>query len=37
VAAKAAVLSGPEGAPDWLGHGGVVVLDDGSHRVFEPR
>ncbi len=37
VAAKAAVLSGPEGAARWLGHGGVVVLDDGSHRVFEPR
>jgi thiamine biosynthesis lipoprotein len=37
VAAKAAVLSGPEGASRWLGHGGVVVLDDGSHRVFESR
>ena len=37
VAAKAAVLSGPEGAPRWLGHGGAVVFDDGSHRVFEPR
>ena len=29
--AKAAVLSGPEAARDWLPHGGVVVLDDGSH------
>jgi FAD:protein FMN transferase len=29
--AKAAVLSGPERAADWLAHGGVVVLDDGSH------
>ena len=28
--AKAAVLSGPEAARDWLPHGGVVVLDDGS-------
>jgi FAD:protein FMN transferase len=37
VAAKAAVLSGSEGASRWLGHGGVVVLDDGSHRVFESR
>jgi thiamine biosynthesis lipoprotein len=37
VAAKAAVLSGPDGAPRWLRHGGVVVLEDGSHRVFEPR
>lgn len=37
VAAKAAVLSGPDDAPPWLRHGGVVVLDDGSHRVFHPR
>ena len=29
--AKAAVLSGPDAARDWLPHGGVVVLDDGSH------
>jgi len=29
--AKAAVLSGPERAADWLEHGGVVVLDDGTH------
>ena len=35
--AKAAVLSGPEAAPRWLPHGGVVVHDDGSHRVVEPR
>lgn len=34
--AKAAVLSGPRGAPAWLPHGGVIVLDDGSHRVIEP-
>jgi thiamine biosynthesis lipoprotein len=33
--AKAAVLSGPEGARDWLPHGGVVVLDDGRHEVVE--
>jgi thiamine biosynthesis lipoprotein len=37
VAAKAAVLGGPEAAPRLLRHGGVVVLDGGSHRVFEPR
>ncbi|HEV7362889.1 MAG TPA: FAD:protein FMN transferase [Solirubrobacteraceae bacterium] len=37
VAAKAAVLSGPAGAPRWLRHGGVVVLEDGSHRVVDPR
>jgi thiamine biosynthesis lipoprotein len=36
VHAKAAVLSGPEGAAGWLRWGGVVVLDDGSHRVVEP-
>jgi len=29
--AKAAVLSGPDAAGDWLAHGGVVVLDDRSH------
>jgi len=34
--AKAAVLSGPERAADWLAHGGVVVLDDGTHSVLEP-
>jgi FAD:protein FMN transferase len=33
---KAALLSGPEGAARWLPHGGVVVLDDGSHRVLQP-
>ena len=34
--AKAAVLSGPERAADWLEHGGVVVLDDRTHFVIEP-
>jgi thiamine biosynthesis lipoprotein len=34
--AKAAVLTGPEGARGWLPHGGVVVLDDGSHQVVDP-
>jgi thiamine biosynthesis lipoprotein len=34
--AKAAVLSGPEGARGWLPHGGVVVLDDGELIVLEP-
>src|SRR6202008_228049 len=29
--AKAAVLSGPARAVDWLPHGGVVVLDDRTH------
>ena len=37
VAARAAVLSGPEQAPRWLRRGGVVVLDDGSWRVIDPR
>jgi FAD:protein FMN transferase len=32
---KAAVLSGPEAADAWLIHGGVIVYDDGSHRVLE--
>jgi hypothetical protein len=30
---KAAVLSGPDRAPSWLPHGGVVVLDDGSRMI----
>ncbi|MGI8803506.1 MAG: FAD:protein FMN transferase [Solirubrobacteraceae bacterium] len=34
--AKAALLSGPEGAAGWLRHGGLVVFDDLSHRVIEP-
>jgi FAD:protein FMN transferase len=34
--AKAAVLSGPDGAARWLSHGGVIVLDDGSYTVLEP-
>jgi FAD:protein FMN transferase len=36
VRAKAAVLSGPRAAPGWLPHGGVIVFDDGSHRVQPP-
>jgi thiamine biosynthesis lipoprotein len=35
--AKAAVLSGPEGAAGWLRHGGVVVLDDGTHFGIDPQ
>jgi FAD:protein FMN transferase len=34
VRAKAAVLSGPDGAAGWLPHGGVVILDDGDHLSF---
>jgi thiamine biosynthesis lipoprotein len=34
--AKAAILSGPRGARARLPHGGVIVLDDGSHEVVEP-
>lgn len=34
--AKAAVLSGPDGAASWLRWGGAIVLDDGSHHVLEP-
>src|SRR6185503_6292001 len=29
IRAKAALLSGPEGAEPWLRHGGVLVFDDG--------
>ncbi|MDQ6605617.1 MAG: FAD:protein FMN transferase [Actinomycetota bacterium] len=32
---KAALLSGPEAADGWLPHGGVIVFDDGSHRVVQ--
>jgi thiamine biosynthesis lipoprotein len=35
VRAKAALLSGPVDAPEWLAHGGVLVLDDGSHIVVD--
>ena len=35
IRAKAAILSGPDGASRWLPDGGVVVLEDGSHRVIE--
>jgi thiamine biosynthesis lipoprotein len=30
--AKAALLSGPDGAAGWLRHGGLVVLEDGPTR-----
>jgi len=36
IRSKAAILGGPESAERWLLHGGLVVLDDGSHRVLEP-
>jgi thiamine biosynthesis lipoprotein len=36
IQAKAALLSGPRDASAWLPHGGVIVLDDGSHQVIEP-
>jgi thiamine biosynthesis lipoprotein len=34
--AKAALLSGPQGASAWLPHGGVIVFDDLSHAVIAP-
>jgi thiamine biosynthesis lipoprotein len=34
--AKAALLSGPEGAREWLPHGGLLVFEDGSHEVTAP-
>jgi FAD:protein FMN transferase len=33
---KAALLSGPDGALDWLSHGGAVVYDDGTIGVVQP-
>jgi thiamine biosynthesis lipoprotein len=35
--AKAALLAGPDHAHGWLPHGGVIVYDDGTHTLFEPR
>jgi FAD:protein FMN transferase len=37
IAAKAALLSGPDAAAGWLRHGGVIVFDDASHEVVTPR
>jgi thiamine biosynthesis lipoprotein len=34
--AKAALLSGPDRAREWLPHGGVVVFDDRTHELIEP-
>jgi len=34
VRAKAALLSGPERASDWLPHGGVIVYEDGDFSVL---
>jgi len=36
VRSKAAVLRGPKHAREWLPHGGVIVFDDGTHRVLDP-
>ena len=33
ILSKAAALSGPERAADWLEHGGVIVLEDGSIEI----
>ncbi len=33
---KAALLSGPARARDWLPHGGVIVYDDERYDVLEP-
>jgi thiamine biosynthesis lipoprotein len=37
VLAKAAVLSGPGRAAEWLTHGGMIVLDNGRHEVLGSR
>jgi FAD:protein FMN transferase len=36
IRAKAAVLSGPDGARRWLPDGGVIVADDGGFQVVAP-
>ncbi len=36
VLAKCALLSGPEGATEWLPHGGVLVRDGGEVDVLSP-
>lgn len=36
VLTKAALLSGPGRATEWLRYGGVFVRDDGSYEVLEP-
>ena len=36
VRAKAALLSGPGDASNWLPGGGLIVFDDGSHEVLAP-
>jgi FAD:protein FMN transferase len=36
IRAKAAILSGPDRARDWLGDGGVIVADDGGVDVVAP-
>jgi thiamine biosynthesis lipoprotein len=37
ILSKAAVLSGPELAPAWLEHGGLIVLDDRSVEIVGAR
>jgi thiamine biosynthesis lipoprotein len=37
IAAKLALLSGRTAARRWLPHGGVIVFDDGSHKVVGPQ
>lgn len=37
VYAKAALLAGPTAAVEWLPHGGVLALDDGSAETIRPR
>jgi thiamine biosynthesis lipoprotein len=34
--AKAALLSGPDGARSWLPYGGLIIHDDGSYQAIEP-
>jgi thiamine biosynthesis lipoprotein len=36
VLAKAAILSGPARAAEWLSHGGLVIADGGGYERLEP-
>jgi thiamine biosynthesis lipoprotein len=37
IRSKAALLSGPESAHRWLPDGGVLVFDDATHQILDPR
>lgn len=37
IRAKAAVLAGPDRAPEWIAAGGVLVFDNGKAALIEPK